>query len=523
MSERSADRAGDALGGGIFAAASIVLASVAVSRVLGFVRQAAINAHFGVSPEADAWYAAFRVPDTIFMLLAGGALVSALIPVYADVKARNDPEALRRLVGGVAWLVFLASAAAAAVGALLAEPLMAAIAPGFAPSTRALAADASRWLMLSPVVLALSAVAKASLQSERRFVRPALGPIVYNLGIIVGALVLARLFGVRGLAWGALIGVVLHLAVQAPGLKPWPAARISHGLGNPDVRRVIALMLPRLLGVAVLQASLVYVNILASLQGPSTVAAINNGFLLMLLPLGLFAMALGEAALPELASRWAERDRRVFAARVSGVARHVVFLNVPAAVVLIVLAEPLVAVLFQRGAFDARATELTADALRFFSLGLVGHAAVEILVRGFYAMQDTRTPVAIAALALLLHALLSWMFGQWMGLAGIALGLSVGVLLEALALGEVLRRRGGLRMGEPEAAAAALSLSAALMMGLLVAVLRVTTWSDGEIGAGSALLLAAYLAAAALSYLGVAALLESQELAELTRRLRRRR
>ena len=515
----------DGLGGGIAAAAGIVLASIALSRLLGFVRQAAINAQFGVGPEADAWYAAFRIPDTIFMLLAGGALLSAVIPVYAEVKSRGDPEALRQLLSGVATLVFLATAAFAALGALIAEPLMTAIAPGFEPGTHDLAVDATRWLMLSPVLLGLSALAKAALQAERRFVPPALSPLLYNVGIIIGALLLARAFGLRGLVWGTLIGAVLHLAVQAPGLASWGRFRLTWGLTNPDVRRVIVLMLPRLLGVAVLQASLIYVNILASLQGPSAVAALNNGFLLMLLPLGVFGMALGEAeaALPELAGRWAGGDRELFAARVSGVARHIVFLNLPAAVVLAILAEPLVAVLFQRGAFDAHATEITAVALRFFALGLAGHAAVEILVRGFFAMQDTRTPVAIAAASLALHMLLSWFLAQWLGIGGIALGLSIGVLVEAVVLGLVLQRRGGLSCGPPELSVAATALVASSMMGLVIAVLRVTTWTAGPLVLGSALLLAAYLSAAVLAYLAVAWLLASQELTELTTRLSRLR
>ena len=210
------------------------------------------------------------------------------------------------------------------------------------------------------------------------------------------------------------------------------------------MRKVIRLMVPRMLGVAVLQASLVYINILASLQGPAAVAALNNAFLLMLLPLGVFAMALGEAALPDLAHRWISGDRATFARRVRGVSRLVLFLNLPACVVLAVLAEPIVAVAFERHAFDARATELTANALRLYAVGLAGHAAVEVLVRGFFAMHDTRTPVAVGAGSLGLHMALSWAFSLGLGHAGIALGLSIGVLVESVILVAILRRRGGM-------------------------------------------------------------------------------
>ena len=363
--EETSQSSNDALGASVGRAASIVIASILASRLLGFVRQAAINAEFGVEAEADAWFAAFRIPDSIFMLLAGGALLSAVIPVYAEVRARGDRQALARFVGRIGGLVAAATAIAAGLGALFADPLMRLVAPGFSEPTVALAADAARWLMISPVILGVSAVAKSALQAERAFTLPALSPVLYNLGIIAGALGLARVFGLTGLVWGTLIGTGLHLLVQTPGLPAILAARDAKtrwsefmtwhpgaALADPDVRKVIRLMVPRMLGVAVLQASLVYINILASLQGPSAVAVLNNAFLLMLLPLGVFAMALGEAALPDLAHRWISGDRVAFARRVRGVGRHVLFLSVPAAVVLAVLAEPIVTVAFERGDFD---------------------------------------------------------------------------------------------------------------------------------------------------------------------------
>ncbi len=529
--DRASRPAGDALGAGVGRAAAIVVASVLASRILGFVRQAAINAEFGVGPEADAWFAAFRVPDTIFMLLAGGALLSAVIPVYAEVQARDDREALARFVSRVATLVALATGALAGAGALLAEPLMRAVAPGFPDATLVLATDAARWLMISPAVLAVSAVAKAALQAERSFTLPALSPVLYNLGIIAGALGLARIFGLPGLVWGTLIGTGLHLLVQAPGL--WrivgvrtAATRSPAGstwspgaaLRDPDVRQVIRLMVPRMLGVAVLQASLIYVNILASLQGPSAVAALNNAFLLMLLPLGVFAMALGEAALPDLAHRWVSGERAAFARRVRGVTRHVVFLNVPAAVVLAILAEPIVTVLFERGAFDARATDLTAGALRFYAVGLAGHAAVEVLVRGFFAMHDTRTPVAVGVASLALHMTLSWVFSLAMGHAGIALGLSIGVLVEAVVLAVLLRRRGGIDIGDVDSRWIAGVMIAAGAMAAVILVLVLTTW-DPSGSWRAAGLLAGYLVAAFVSYVAAARLLGNPELEELWQRL----
>ncbi|HCU73792.1 MAG TPA: murein biosynthesis integral membrane protein MurJ [Chloroflexi bacterium] len=519
MNNQSSVSPDPGLGGGIASAASIVVMSIALSRGLGFVRQAVINARFGVGAEADAWFAAFRIPDTVFMLLAGGALVSALIPVYAEVKARGEPEALYRLLCGVASLVLFATIVLAALGVLLAVPLMAVITPGFDASTKMLAVETSRWLMLSPVVLALSAVVKAALQSERKFLLPALSPVFYNVGIILGAVFLSYTFGLMGLVWGTLIGVCLHIGIQLPGVLVYRVPRVMLGYNNPDVLRVLRLMWPRLLGVAVLQASLIAVTILASTHGSSSVAAINNGFMLMLLPLGIFAMSLGEASLPELSERWATGDRKTFALRMSGIWRYVVFLTIPSAVGLVVLAEPLVAVLFQRGAFDVRATELTAMALRCFSIGLVGHAVVEILIRGFFAMQDTRTPVVVGSISLLVHVALSWLLGLWIGIGGIALGVSVGVLVEASLLVLILWRRSGFRLGAEEIRSMFSAVAAALIMGAIVAILRMLTWSSGVVDVGSVLLLLLYVVLALGMYMLFMTLLGSAELLELRTRM----
>jgi len=518
---------------GIGRAALIIVVSILASRILGFVRQVAINAEFGVGPEADAWFAAFRVPDTIFMMLAGGALLSAVIPVYAEVRSRGDKELLARFIGRVGGLVALASVVVAGAGAFLAEPLMRAIAPGFPDATLALATSASRWLMISPVVLGVSAVAKSALQAERSFTLPALSPIVYNVGIIVGAVGLARVFGLPGLVWGTLVGTVLHLLVQMPGVvvilggrsnvvrllktQDWSLRPI---VSDADLHKVFRLMVPRVLGVAVLQSSLIYVNILASLQGPSAVAALNNAFLLMLLPLGVFAMALGEASLPHLVQQWISGDRASFGRRVRSVTTHVLFLNVPAAVALAFMAEPIVTVLFERGAFDNRATELTANALRFFAVGLAGHATVEVLVRGFFAMQDTRTPVVVGAGSLLLHMGLSWGFSLVMGQSGIALGVSIGVLVEAIILAGLLRRHAGVDVTALDWRRIAGIGLASGVMAVVLLVLLLTTWQP-RAGLTSAGLLAVYCVAATVTYLGVAQLTCSSELGELRRQVAR--
>ncbi|MDP6758829.1 MAG: murein biosynthesis integral membrane protein MurJ [Chloroflexota bacterium] len=495
---------------GVSLAAALLMGFFLASRLLGFVRQAAITAVFGVGAEADAWFAAFRLPDTLFTLFAGGALISALIPVYTEFRDADQRERVSELVSGIFNSLAVFMVVAGALGALLAEPLTDLLLPGFDAETRATTVEATRWLMISPLLLGLSAVAKGVLQSERQFLLPALGPVLYNLGTIFGAVFLTDEFGVMGLVWGTLAGALVHMAIQAPRLaRVGIRYRVRSGPGDRAVRRVLRLMAPRLLGFAVVQSSFFFVNFLASYIGESSVAALANGWLLLLFPLGVLAIPFAEASLPAFASLWAGGDRQGLSQQYHWALRNVLFLTAPAAAGLIVVATPLIGVLFERRAFDADATALTAAALVFYAVGLVGHAAVEVLVRAFFAMQDTRTPVLVAVGSLVVHMLLSWLLSIWMGIGGLALGVSIGALLEAGAMYWLLRRRlpgpeGGFALGTARVGAMAV-LAALVVLGL-----RLATWPGGASSVANAGWLALYVLAGALVY-GIGMLLLGAE------------
>ena len=495
---------------GVSLAAALLMGFFLASRLLGFVRQAAITAVFGVGAEADAWFAAFRLPDTLFTLFAGGALISALIPVHTEFRDADQRERVSELVSGIFNSLAVFMVVAGALGALLAEPLTDLLLPGFDAETRATTVEATRWLMISPLLLGLSAVAKGVLQSERQFLLPALGPVLYNLGTIFGAVFLTDEFGVMGLVWGTLAGALVHMAIQAPRLaRVGIRYRVRSGPGDRAVRRVLRLMAPRLLGFAVVQSSFFFVNFLASYIGESSVAALANGWLLLLFPLGVLAIPFAEASLPAFASLWAGGDRQGLSQQYHWALRNVLFLTAPAAAGLIVVATPLIGVLFERRAFDADATALTAAALVFYAVGLVGHAAVEVLARAFFAMQDTRTPVLVAVGSLVVHMLLSWLLSIWMGIGGLALGVSIGALLEAGAMYWLLRRRlpgpeGGFALGTARVGAMAV-LAALVVLGL-----RLATWPGGASSVANAGWLALYVLAGALVY-GIGMLLLGAE------------
>ncbi len=413
-----------------------------LSRLLGFARQAVINGQIGLGPEADAWFAAFRIPDTLFTLFAGGALISAFIPVYAGLRGRGRDEDRRRLFSGVLNLLGMMMIGGSLLAALFAAPLMSVLVPGFDEPTRALATEATRYLMLSPLLLGISAVFKGALHAERDFLLPAVGPLLYNTGVIAGALFLVEPLGIVGLAWGTIAGAVLHLLIQVPGLRraglSWQPALAVRGAG----RRVIALMLPRLGGFAVIQLSFFFINYLASLQGPSGVAAFANAWMLLLFPLGILAIPYAEAVLPEFSDLHVRGDGPGLARATSESLSYVLFATLPASLVMIVTGEPLVRVLFERGAFDAAASAATAVVLAALAVGLIGHAAAEILTRVYYARQDTRRPVLIISAGLLLHMAISWALSGPFAVAGIAMGVSVGVLVEVAILYLWLKRLG---------------------------------------------------------------------------------
>jgi putative peptidoglycan lipid II flippase len=407
-------------------AAGLVMALFVVSRAMGLLREVFISHHFGTGGELDAYLAAFRLPDILFQIVAGGALASAFIPTFAGYLAADDDDGAWRLASAVINLVLLLTTVLAAVAALLAPWLVrVVIAPGFDLPRQALTADLMRLMLLTPAIFGVSGVVMGILNARQHFLLPALAPILYNLGIIAGALLLAPSLGVRGLALGVVAGAVGHLLVQVPGLVHH-GLRYTPTLGLRDagVREVGRLMLPRVVGLAAVQVNFLVNTILASGQAAGSLAALNYAWLLMLLPQGT-------------------EMRSTLAATL----RAVLYLILPAAVGLIVLREPVVQIVFQRGAFTETSTHMVTWALAFFVLGLPAHAIVEIVVRAFYAMHDTKTPVAVGVVAVVLNVGLSLAFVQvfralgWMPHGGLALSNSLATTIEMAVLLFLIRRR----------------------------------------------------------------------------------
>ncbi|MSQ62060.1 MAG: murein biosynthesis integral membrane protein MurJ [Dehalococcoidia bacterium] len=510
----------------VAAAAVLVAAGFLLSRLLGVVRTAVIARQFGTEPDLAAYWVAFRLPDLIFQLVAGATLASAFIPTFMQTTTHRGEDAAWRLASSVVNLVLLTTLVFAAAAFVLAPMLVPLLAPGLGSGAanerdlNRLAIDLTRLMLLSPIFFSIGGMLMGILNARRHFLLPALAPVMYNLAIIIGALALAGPFGVRGLAYGVVAGSVLHLLIQIPGLRQVRMRyRLIADWRDEGVGEVLRLMLPRAVGLAAAQANFFITTIFfASLLGEAAISALTYAWLLMMLPLALFGMAISTAVFPELADAASRDDRAGLRHLIAGNLRLILYFTIPASAGLILLSRPVIALLLQRGAFDAEDTALTQGALIFFALGLFAHASIEILSRGFYALHDTRTPMRAGLLALILNAALSAGLAPVLAERGLALALTLATVTEAGILYRVLSRRMNGLGKRRTARSLAKTLAGTLLLAEVVGVFALgLDLSRPGVGSFFWVLVAAVAGGAA--FLAVTRALGSEEATALLRRL----
>ena len=511
--------------GRVLANVSLILTLAALaSRLLGWIRLLVIGSQFGATNELDAYFAAFRIPDAIFQLVVAGALSAALIPVFSGYRARGEEDEAWRLASSVINLVLIALAAFSAVMAITAPWVVPIIAPGFDAETTELTVRMTRLMLLSPVFVGMGAVVSGLLNSHERFTLPAIAPLVYNLAIIAAAVILAPLVGVEGLAIGVVIGSILHLAIQLPALRGvGQRYDLTLGLGHPGVRQVVWLMGPRMLGLAAGQLNFIVSTVLASGLAVGSVTAYNYAFQLSQIPVGVLGVSVAVALFPTFSRDAALGRIAEIRRQLSTSLRVLIFLAAPLTAITIVLAGPIAAVFFQYGLFSAEASERTAGALVFFSIGLGGHIVVHVMTRAFYAMQDTRTPVLWAIVAVAINVPLMIVLAGPMGIEGLALALSISATLEVLGLVWALRQRIGSIEEAEVLGSAARSGLAALVAGLVMfgGLAATQAWLADMLvnGAGRVLALAVLAGGGTAIYLMAASALGSDEFAQVRRYL----
>jgi putative peptidoglycan lipid II flippase len=463
--------------------AAVVMAAFVLSNLVGLVRQILITRAFGTSAEIDAFYAAEKLPNILFTLVAGGALASAFIPNFTAFLENEDRKGAWHLASAILNLVTFGLTLISLLAAFFAQWLVATIlAPKFPIEQQVLTASLLQILLFTTVLFGASGLIMGILNAHQKFLLPALAPSMYWLGMILGVIFLVPLWGIHGLAWGAVLGAGLHLVVQLPGLLRTPERRYvpTLGLKSPTVRKVGRLMGPRLLGVAVVQINFVVNVIVASGLPDGSLTAITIAFMVMTMPQVVIAQSIAIAALPTFSAQIARGDLSEMRRSLGVTLRGIIFLALPATLGLILLRFPITAFLFERGEFTAASTELVAWALLWYTLGLVGHSLVEIISRAFYALHDTKTPVLVGAGAMALNVFLSFSLPSWfitlgwLPHGGLALANTIATTLEMVILLVLIRNRlGGLQgrrimVGSAQAGLATLVLSLGVIFWLVV-------------------------------------------------------
>jgi len=425
----------------ITGAAIILSGATLASRLIGVIRDRVLAHYYGAGPIMDAYYAAFKIPDLIYNLLIVGALTAGFIPTFT--KLLNNKEADKRawhLTNNILNILGISLIVLCAIGIIFTPGLNKIIAPGFSGENTLRVNSFTRIMFLSPIFLGISMIMGGVLQSLKRFVLYAIAPIFYNFGIIFGATVLVRTMGEVGLATGVVLGALMHCLIQIYGV--WQVGWRYHftfNIKDKDTHTVGKLMIPRTLGLAISQLNQVVVTILASFLPIGSIAVYNYANNLQAVPVGVLAIPFALAVFPILSSAAAENDINLFVNQFSSVIRQILFLIIPAAILILLLRAQIVRVILGSGQFDWKATISTANALAFFSLGLVAQSLIPVLSRAFFALSNTKTPFVIGIISELISIIAALLLMHPLGAPGLALASSIGVTLNLILLWIYLR------------------------------------------------------------------------------------
>jgi putative peptidoglycan lipid II flippase len=422
----------------------ILMLATLLSAVLGLFRNVVFAAKFGTGDEISAYNAAFRIPDMLFLVFMGGALGSSLIPVFSGYMGKNQSDLAWRLANAVINWAMAAMLSTSIVVFIFAPQLVKwVLVPEFSPAQQELTTNLVRFLLIQPLLIGLGALCQNILNGVEHFLTPALAPLIYNVCIIVAAILFGDSLGVSGLVIGVLVGAALYIAIQVPvlirvGFRWKPTLDKS----APGLGMVLKALAPRLIGQAAVQINFIVITNLAS-SDPATVAAITYAFQIFILPNSIFAWSVAIVAFPQFSKQWASGNLTGFKNNFTISVREILFFAIPASLGLALLALPIVRSLFEFGKFDQQSTQLVSYALALFSIGLVGYGVTEICTRAFFAMQDTRTPVTIALVSIGLNIVLCNVLFRVMGFGGLPLSVALTNTLEMILLVIFFRRKLG--------------------------------------------------------------------------------
>ncbi|PDH35667.1 MAG: murein biosynthesis integral membrane protein MurJ [Halieaceae bacterium MED-G26] len=479
---------------GLLGSSFVVSIGTMLSRVLGLVRDVVLANLLGAAPNADAFFVAFKIPNFLRRLFAEGAFSQAFVPVLTETREQGSHEAVRHLVDRVAGVLGGSLFVLTALAMVMAPWVALIFAPGFSRDVAklALTADLIVWTFPYLLLISLTGFCGAILNTYGRFAVPAYTPVLLNLSLITAAVVWAPMMPepALGLAMGVTLAGVVQLLFQLPSLRALKLTpRPVWDTKDEGVRKILMLMVPALFGVSVSQINLLFDTVLASLLPDGSVAWLYYSDRLTELPLGVFAIAIATVILPTLSALNTRAEPEEFTQTLAWAMRNVLLIAVPATVALWLLAEPILATLFQYGAFTDRDVEMAAASLRAYTVGLGGFMLIKVLAPGYYARQDMKTPVKIGIIAMVSNMVLNVLFVfplMWyfeMGHVGLALATSVSAWINAGLLYLGLRRGGISLTGVFEAKFVARLVVAVSMMGIAVSMMSpaVSLWLTADL------------------------------------------
>jgi putative peptidoglycan lipid II flippase len=510
-------------------AAGLISAMFLLSRILGFIRESQAGSLFNRF-ETDAFFAAFTIPDVMYYLLVGGALSAAFIPIFTEYLSSGREEEGWKVASTFINIVVLFLTCFTVLGVIFTRYLTPIIAPHFKAEKLQLLIELTQIMFPAVCFTALAGLTGGILISYQRFMGPALGPNIYNIGIICGAALLGSRFGIKGMAIGVAVGAVGNFVSQLFFLRKKAIGFYRFGyidLKNPGFKRMLLLWIPALIGLSADQANIWATTAMASRLPEGGITAIRFATRLVQLPIGIFAAGVSTAFFPLLSSLSAAKKYNEFKDTLSFSLRSIFFIMIPAAIGLIMLREPIVMLLFERMKFSHQDTLLTADALMFYSLTIFAHAAILLLPRAFYSLQDTKTPVIVSFISVGSSIFLNWLFLNYTGLGvkGFAISFSIMGLINMVLLMFILRRkiRGirGYHIGESFIKSTIASLAMGVVIYLVIWLIRPYTMHfSGHMEAALQVLFGTTIGG--MVFLGSAWLLKMEELQTIINLVKRK-
>ena len=514
---------------GIKKAAITIMFTILLSRILGFVREMLIARLFGRDFVTDAFFAAFTIPDVMFYLLIGGALSSGFMPVFTSQRARGDNEGAWNAANTFITVSLIFIIAFNILGIIFAPQLLPLVAHGLRqnPEAVALAVKLTRIMFTAVSFTVMAGVLGGILNSYKSFTIPSLGPVLYNVGIIGGAVLLSAKYGIYGLAVGVVFGSLFNFSIMLPQFfKVGTLFKFQLNTKDPNFRKMLYLMGPAIIGLSFSQINLVVNQNIASALTEGSITALRYANRIILLPLGIFASSIAITIFPTLNSLIGQNEMEKYKYTLFLGLKTILFITIPSAIGMIVLNQPIVRLLFRTGKFTEQDVQITAYALAFYSLGVIGQSAVQVVTRAYYSLQDTVTPVKVGAAMVLVNVVLNLIFVKLGGLAigGIALSYSFTSILNVVILYIILEKKlNGLNTKEVNTSIVKSTIASLFMAVTAIAVSRM---SENMFGTASKLAqlidVGAAVSIGALVFFVVAYLLKMTEIEYFMDMIKRR-